>query len=69
MTIAQQLEKIGFEKGIKHGMEQGIQHGIKTSARNIARQLRLSGMEPAQVSQITQLSEAELALLIDSSNA
>ncbi len=69
ITIAQQLEKIGFEKGIKHGVAQGIQHGIKTSARNIARQLRLSGMEPAQVSQITQLSEAELALLIDSSNA
>ncbi|KFF72777.1 transposase [Pectobacterium brasiliense] len=69
MTIAQQLEKIGFEKGIKHGMQQGIQHGMRTSARNIARQLLLSGMEPAQVSQITQLSAAELAPLIDSSNA
>ncbi|WP_317177908.1 Rpn family recombination-promoting nuclease/putative transposase [Pectobacterium sp. HCp5_1] len=68
MTIAQQLEKIGFEKGIKHGMQQGIQHGMRTSARNIARQLLLSGMEPAQVSQITQLSAAELAQLVDSSN-
>ncbi|MFJ5440557.1 Rpn family recombination-promoting nuclease/putative transposase [Pectobacterium sp. CHL-2024] len=68
MTIAQQLEKIGFEKGIKHGMQQGIQHGMKASARNIARQLLLSGMEPAQVSQITQLSAAELAQLVDSSN-
>ena len=72
MTIAQQLEKIGFEKGIKHGMQQGIQHGIeqgmKASARHIARQLPLSGMEPAQVSQITQLSATELAQLVDSSN-
>lgn len=68
MTIAQQLEKIGFEKGIKHGMQQGIQHGMRTSARNIARQLLLSGMEPAQVCQITQLSAAELAQLVDSSN-
>ncbi|MDY4368265.1 Rpn family recombination-promoting nuclease/putative transposase [Pectobacterium brasiliense] len=68
MTIAQQLEKIGFEKGIKHGMQQGIQHGMRTSARNIARQLLLSGMEPAQASQITQLSAAELAQLVDSSN-
>ncbi|MEQ9886624.1 Rpn family recombination-promoting nuclease/putative transposase [Pectobacterium zantedeschiae] len=63
MTIAQQLEKIGFEKGIKHGMQQGIQHGMKTSARQIARQLLLSGMEPAQVCQITQLSAIELAQL------
>lgn len=76
MTIAQQLEKIGFEKGIQQGiqrgMEQGIQHGIeqgmKASARNIARQLLLSGMEPAQVCQMTQLSAAELAQLVDSSN-
>lgn len=60
MTIAQQLEKIGFEKGIKQGM--------KASARHIARQLLLSGMEPAQVSQITQLSATELAQLVDSSN-
>ncbi len=76
MTIAQQLEKIGFEKGIqqgiRRGMEQGIQHGMeqgmKASARNIARQLLLSGMEPAQVCQMTQLSAAELAQLVDSSN-
>ncbi len=80
MTIAQQLEKIGFEKGIqqgiRRGMEQGIQQGIqhgmeqgmKASARNIARQLLLSGMEPAQVCQMTQLSAAELAQLVDSSN-
>ncbi len=72
MTIAQQLEKIGFEKGIRHGMQQGIQHGMeqgmKASARNIARQLLLSGMEPAQVCKITQLSTAELAQLVDSSN-
>ncbi|RUR92189.1 transposase [Pectobacterium versatile] len=68
MTIAQQLEKIGFEKGIKHGIQQGILHGMKASARNIARQLLLSGMEPAQVCQITQLSAAELAQLVDSSN-
>ncbi len=76
MTIAQQLEKIGFEKGIqqgiRRGMEQGIQHGMeqgmKASARNIARQLLLSGMEPAQVCQMTQLSAAELVQLADSSN-
>lgn len=68
MTIAQQLEKIGFEKGIKHGMQRGMEQGMKASARNIARQLLLSGMEPAQISEITQLSAEELAQLIDSSS-
>ncbi|MBA5599996.1 Rpn family recombination-promoting nuclease/putative transposase [Pectobacterium aroidearum] len=66
MTIAQQLEKIGFEKGIKHGMQRGMEQGMKASARNIACQLLLSGMEPAQVSEITQLSAEELEQLIDS---
>ncbi|MEQ9941552.1 Rpn family recombination-promoting nuclease/putative transposase [Pectobacterium aroidearum] len=66
MTIAQQLEKIGFEKGIKHGMQRGMEQGMKASARNIARQLLLSGMEPAQISEITQLSAEELEQLIDS---
>lgn len=66
MTIAQQLEKIGFEKGIKHGMQRGMEQGMKASARNIARQLLLSGMEPAQISEITQLSAQELEQLIDS---
>ncbi|MFE8148026.1 Rpn family recombination-promoting nuclease/putative transposase [Brenneria goodwinii] len=57
MTIAQQLEQIGFEKGIEQGM--------KTSARQIARQLLLTGMAREQIQQITQLSDEEMAQLSD----
>lgn len=68
-TIAQQLERIGFEKGVQHGMNQGIEHGIeqgmKTSERRIARQLLLGGMERSQVQQVTQLSDAEMQTLFD----
>ncbi|CPR15888.1 Rpn family recombination-promoting nuclease/putative transposase [Brenneria goodwinii] len=65
MTIAQQLEQIGFEKGIQSGIEKGIEQGMKTSARQIARQLLLTGMAREQIRQITQLSDEEMAQLSD----
>lgn len=65
MTIAQQLEQIGFEKGIQSGIEKGIEQGMKTSARQIARQLLLTGMAREQIQQITQLSDEEMAQLSD----
>ncbi|MEC5343034.1 Rpn family recombination-promoting nuclease/putative transposase [Brenneria populi] len=59
MTIAQQLEKIGFDKGI----EQGLEQGMKASARQIARQLLLNGMARDKIQQITQLSDDDMARL------
>ncbi|PWC09191.1 Rpn family recombination-promoting nuclease/putative transposase, partial [Brenneria corticis] len=61
MTIAQQLEQIGFKKG----MEQGIEKGIKTSTRQIARQLLLKGMDKETVQQITGLTPEEVAQLAE----
>ncbi|MEC5318904.1 Rpn family recombination-promoting nuclease/putative transposase [Brenneria populi subsp. brevivirga] len=61
MTIAQQLEKIGFDKGLDKGIEQGM----KASARQIARQLLLSGMGRAKIQQVTQLSDEDMAQLSD----
>ncbi|MDX5627641.1 MULTISPECIES: Rpn family recombination-promoting nuclease/putative transposase [unclassified Brenneria] len=71
MTIAQQLEKIGFEKGIqqglkqgeKRGIEKGIEKGMKVSACHIARQLLQSGMDREKIQQITRLSDEEMAQL------
>ncbi|MEC5320394.1 Rpn family recombination-promoting nuclease/putative transposase [Brenneria populi subsp. brevivirga] len=69
MTIAQQLEQIGFEKGIRSGMEkgieQGIEQGMKAGARRIARRLLMSGMARKQIQHITQLSDEEMAQLSD----
>ncbi|MEC5344743.1 Rpn family recombination-promoting nuclease/putative transposase [Brenneria populi] len=69
MTIAQQLEQIGFEKGIRSGMEkgieQGMEQGMKAGARRIALRLLLSGMARKQIQHITQLSDEEMAQLSD----
>lgn len=73
MTIAQQLEQIGFkkgmrqgiEKGMEKGIEKGMEKGIKTSARQIARQLLLKGMDQETVQQITGLTQDEVAQLAE----
>ncbi|MCL2896188.1 Rpn family recombination-promoting nuclease/putative transposase [Brenneria tiliae] len=69
MTIAQQLEQIGFKKGMQQGMEKGIEKGmekgIKTSTRQIARQLLLKGMDKETVQQITGLTPEEVARLAE----
>ncbi len=56
MTIAQQLEQIGIDKGIREGLQLGKMEG----KREIARKLLQSGMPPEKVKEITDLSDAEL---------
>lgn len=60
MTIAQQLEQIGFNKG----MEQGI----KISAQQIAHQLLLKGIDSDTVQQITGLTQDEVEQLAQKSS-
>ncbi len=64
MTIAEQLKKMGFEEGIQRGIQQGLEQGMKNSARLIARNLLLTGMDKNSVQQVTQLEEEELEQLV-----
>ncbi|MCT7051418.1 Rpn family recombination-promoting nuclease/putative transposase, partial [Salmonella enterica] len=49
MTIAQQLEQIGVEKGIKFGEQRGIEKGEHEAAMKIARILLKIGMSRKSV--------------------
>lgn len=73
MTIAQQLEQKGIEKGLAKGIEQGIERGIelgeqrgiekgrKEEAFRIARTMLQNGLDRSTVMSMTGLTEAELA--------
>lgn len=73
MTIAQQLEQRGIEKGLAKGIEQGIERGIelgeqrgiekgrKEEAFRIARTMLQNGLDRSTVMSMTGLTEAELA--------
>jgi len=73
MTIAQQLEQKGIEKGLAKGIEQGIERGIelgeqrgiekgrKEEAFRIARTMLQNGLDRSTVISMTGLTEAELA--------
>jgi len=61
MTIAQQLEQIGLEKGIEQGIEKGRTEGIREASLRIARTMLKSGMDRNTVMQMTGLNEDELA--------
>ncbi|MEQ4545167.1 MAG: Rpn family recombination-promoting nuclease/putative transposase [Pantoea agglomerans] len=67
MTIAQQLEQIGLEKGIAQGRiegkEIGLQQGMQSMQLRIARTMLMSGMDRYTVMQMTGLTEEELAQL------
>lgn len=67
MTIAQQLEQIGLEKGIAQGRiegkEIGLQEGRQSMQLRIARTMLTSGMDRYTVMQMTGLTEEELAQL------
>lgn len=52
MTIAQQLEQIGIDKGLQLGKIEG--------KREIARKLLQSGMPLEKIKEVTDLSDAEL---------
>lgn len=76
MTIAQQLEQRGIEKGLAKGIEQGIERGIeqglelgeqrgiekgrKEEAFRIARMMLQNGLDRSTVMSMTGLTEAEL---------
>lgn len=55
--IAQQLEQIGIEQGIRLGMVKGE----RAAKFKIARAMLKSGMDRHTILQMTGLSEAELA--------
>jgi predicted transposase/invertase (TIGR01784 family) len=69
MTIAQQLEQIGLEKGLEQGIELGRMEGIEIGLQEgrqvmqltIARTMLKSGMDRNTVMQMTGLTEYELA--------
>jgi len=75
MTIAQQLEQKGIEKGIKQGIEKGIRQGIQLGEQQglqkgkreatleIARTMLRNGIDCATVMKMTGLAEDELAQL------
>ena len=65
MTIAQQLEQIGLEKGLELGRMEGkemwLQQGGQVMQLTIARTMLKSGMDRNTVMQMTGLTEDELA--------
>jgi len=61
MTIAQQLEQIGVEKGIKLGEEKGIKKGEREAALKIACNLLEMGMSQQSVREATGLTGDDLA--------
>lgn len=65
MTIAEQLEAKGIEKGIVLGRQEGRQEGEHSASLKIARQLIANGVDRAIVKMSTGLSDDELASLFD----
>ena len=65
MTIAQQLEQKGIEKGIEQGIELGEQRGIEKGEREatlkIARTMLQNGLDRNIVMTMTGLSEDDLS--------
>ncbi len=59
--------KEGRESGLKEGRESGLKEGLKEGEKlaqeKIALKLKASGMNPAQIAEITGLSEEEAAAL------
>ncbi|KKW50168.1 hypothetical protein XB02_13650, partial [Pantoea ananatis] len=67
MTIAQQLEQKGIEKGIQlgeqRGLEKGRSEGERAAALKIARTMLQNGLHPRVVAEMTALSDDDLAQL------
>ncbi|HIF2875910.1 TPA: Rpn family recombination-promoting nuclease/putative transposase [Salmonella enterica] len=65
MTIAQQLEQIGIEKGLQQGLQLGEQRGIEKGEREatlkIARTMLQNGIDRNTVMKMTGLTEDDLA--------
>ena len=52
--------KEGMEKGMKEGMEKGLQEGRDAEKREIARNMKASGMDTSLIVQLTGLSETDV---------
>lgn len=75
MTIAQQLEQKGIEKGIEQGIEKGIEQGIEIGEQRgiekgereatfkIARTMLENGIDPLSVMKMTGLTDDEIQQL------
>lgn len=61
MTIAQQLEQKGIEKGIQLGEQRGIEKGEREATLKIARTMLQNGIDRNTVMKITGLTEDDLA--------
>ncbi len=61
MTIAQQLEQKGIEKGIQLGEQRGIEKGEREATLKIARTMLQNGIDRNTVMKMTGLSEDDLA--------
>lgn len=61
MTIAQQPEQKGIEKGIQLGKQRGIEKGEREATLKIARNLLKIGMLHESVLEVTDLIADELA--------
>ncbi|PAV06588.1 ISNCY family transposase [Arsenophonus sp. ENCA] len=67
MTIAQQIEEIGIQKGklegIQEGMQKGIQKGKLEAQLEIAKQMLITGMDRQSVMKFTGLTDTEMSTL------
>ncbi len=61
MTIAQQLEQKGIEKGIQLGEQRGIEKGEREATLKIARTMLQNGIDRTTVMKMTGLTEDDLA--------
>lgn len=61
MTIAQQLEQKGLEKGIQLGEQRGIEKGEREATLKIARTMLQNGIDRNTVMKMTGLTEEDLA--------
>ncbi|KEA50854.1 hypothetical protein DT73_20660 [Mangrovibacter sp. MFB070] len=62
-TIAQQLEQLGREQGIREGEQIGIRKGQKLAVHNFAKTLLQRGSDRNFIMELTGLSEEELSNL------
>jgi predicted transposase/invertase (TIGR01784 family) len=60
MTMAEQIEKWGLEKGIIQGMQKGMQKGEHEKAVAIAKNMLSKGMKLNLIKELTGLSVKEL---------
>lgn len=63
MTIAQELERRGREKGLREGREEGLKEGRVEAARTVARNLLQRGLPVDVIAETTGLAEEDVIAL------